>query len=152
MLQTGIEGADMSATIKFLIGLAAIVAMTWLHQGPLGNGEKLIGSIEGRAKAAVAASELAGIDVHLKRDPLSRLATLSGNADRFQREGQGSLKGLNDLVGEVEGVSDVRWADEAEVSTLPLFAELLLLTFAAYLTGIAISWLIWGRKRRDGFY
>jgi hypothetical protein len=100
----------MSASVKFLLGLVAVILMGWIYHGPVGNGAALIGTIEARAKSAVAATEIPGISVSLGHDPLSRTATLSGNADRFQREGQGELKGLNDIVGEIEGVSDVRWA------------------------------------------
>jgi hypothetical protein len=101
----------MSPAVKFLIGLAAVAAMGWIHHGPLGNGEALIGRIEAEAQTAVAKTEVPGVQVRLSRDPLARVANLSGQADEFQREGQGSLKGLNDIVGEIEGVSDVRWAD-----------------------------------------
>jgi hypothetical protein len=78
----------MSPAVKFLTGLAAVVAMGWIHHGPLGNGEAFIQRIESQAQAAV------------------------GEADEFQREGQGSLKGINDIVGEIEGISDVQWANE----------------------------------------
>lgn len=101
----------MSAAVKFLIGLAAVTAMGWIHHGPLGSGEALIGKIEAEAQAAVAKTEVPGVQVRMARDPLARVAILSGQADEFQREGQGSLKGLNDIVAEIEGVSDVRWAD-----------------------------------------
>lgn len=141
----------MSPAVKFLIGLVAVAVMGWVHHGPLGNGERLIGNIEQRAKAAVAQTELP-VDVRLGRNPLSRLATLSGRADRFQREGQGNLKGLNDIVAEVPGISGFRWADEPEKTAIPLLAESLLQIIPGYLVGLGIVWLIWGRKRREGFY
>lgn len=34
---------------------------------------------------------------------------------------------------------------------LPLIAETLILVTGAYLLGIGLAWLLWGRKRRDGF-
>jgi len=102
----------MPRSLKFLIGLGAVVVMGWVNHGPLGRGEALIDRIEGQAKAAVAAAEVPGVEVRLGRDPLSRAATLSGPADDLQREGLGGQKGLNDIVGEIEGVSDVRWANE----------------------------------------
>jgi hypothetical protein len=101
----------MSPAVKFLTGLAAVVAMGWIHHGPLGNGEAFIQRIESQAQAAVAKTEVP-VQVRLQRDPLSREAILSGEADEFQREGQGSLKGINDIVGEIEGISDVQWANE----------------------------------------
>lgn len=142
----------MSPAVKFLIGLAAAIGATWLHHGPLGGGEALIGALEARARAVVAETELPGIGVQLGRDPLSRVATLSGEADAFQREGQGELKGLNDLVGEIEGIAGVRWADEPEQGGLPLLLESILLSSLAYLAGLAIAWFLWGRRKREGFY
>lgn len=144
----------MSPLVKFLIGWAAVIAAAWLYHGPLGNGAAYIEGIEAQARAVVAETDLPGVDVRLGRGPLSRTATLSGEADAFQREGQGELKGLNDLVGEVEGVSDVRWADEPDNDgfTLPLLAELLILASLAYLIGLGVGRLLWGRKKRDGFY
>ena len=101
----------MPAFAKFLIGLAAVTLMTLLAHGPVGGGAALIDRLESEARAAVAKTEVPGVAVRLGRDPLSRHAVLSGPADQFQREGQGSLKGLNDIVGEVEGISGVTWAN-----------------------------------------
>ncbi len=101
----------MPAYLKFLIGLAAVLLMGWIGHGPMGGGAALVDRLEGEAKAAVARTEVPGVDVRLGREPLSRRATLSGPADAFQREGQGSLKGLNDVVGEIEGISGVDWAN-----------------------------------------
>jgi hypothetical protein len=101
----------MTALTKFLIGLAAVLVMGWLHHGPLGGGEALIGRLEREAQAAVVRSEVPGVTVRLSRDPLSRRATLAGPADQFQREGLGELKGLNDIVGEIDGISGVEWAN-----------------------------------------
>lgn len=142
----------MSSFMKFLIGLAAVAAMTWIHHGPIGSGERLVNAIETQARAAVAKTELPGIDVRLGRNPLNRLVTLSGNADRFQREGQGELKGLNDIVRNVEGVSGIRWTDEAEKTALPLLVETLIQTLLAFLAGLGIAWLIWRRRSHDTYY
>src|SRR5687768_15147513 len=100
----------MTPAVKFLIGLAAVAAMGWIHHGPLGNGEAFLRKIETDAQAAVARTEVP-VEVRMQRDPLARVAILSGQADEFQREGQGSLKGINDLVRETEGVADLRWTD-----------------------------------------
>lgn len=142
----------MSPLVKFLIGFSAVTAMGWLHHGPLGNGEALVSRLEGEAKAAVAKTELPGIDVRIGRDPLTRFATLSGPADAFQREGRGSLKGLNDRVLDVEGVSGVRWTDEPAKTAIPLFLELLGQLLLAYLMGVGLAALLWGRRKREGFY
>jgi hypothetical protein len=142
----------MSRALKFLAGLAAVAAMGWVHHGLLGNGERLIGQLEGQARQAVAATELPGIDVRLGRDPLTRIAAVSGNADPFQREGQGELKGIKDHVRAVPGISGVRWADEPQGTEIPLFLELLLQLIAAYLVGLGLAKLLFGRRKREGFY
>lgn len=101
----------MTALTKFLIGLVAVLLLGWLHHGPLGNGQALIDRLERQAQAAVARQEVPGVTVRLGRDPLSRRATLAGPADQFQREGQGELPGLNEIVSNIEGVSGVDWAN-----------------------------------------
>ena len=142
----------MPAVVKFLIGLVAVLLMGWIHHGPLGHGEALIDGLEREARAAVAASEVAGIDVRLARDPLSRTATLSGPANDFQREGMGQFLGLNDRVGGIEGIAAVQWSDRATAGAgLPLLAETLILVLAAYLIGVALAWLLFGRARRDAY-
>lgn len=142
----------MSPALKFLAGLAAVVAMGWVHHGILGNGERLVGPLEAEAKKVVGATQVPGVDVRLGRDPLTRLATFSGNADPFQREGQGELKGLNDRVRELPGISGVRWADEPGKTAVPLFLEVLLQLIAAYLIGLGLARLLFGRRKQEGFY
>ncbi len=142
----------MSRTVKFLIGLAAVILFGWLYHGPLGNGEKLIGGLERQARAAVAQAEVPGVTVTLPRDPLSRTAILAGPANDLQREGLGSQKGLNDIVGDIEGVSGIAWADQPERSLgLPLLAETLAALVLAYLVGLALARLLFGRKKRESF-
>lgn len=142
----------MSPALKFLVGLVAVMAMGLIHHSLLGNGEALIDRLEAQAKSAVAATGVPGVEVSLGRDPLTRFATLSGDADPFQREGQGELKGLNDRVRDIDGISGVRWSDEPEQTALPLLLEVLLQLIAAYLIGLAIAWLLFGRAKREGFY
>lgn len=101
----------MSRLPKFLIGLAAVLVMGWVSHGPLGQGARLVNGLEAQAKAQVAGTGVEGVRVQLGRDPLSRVATLSGPANNFQREGQGSLPGINDLVGGIEGIGAVRWSN-----------------------------------------
>jgi len=101
----------VSKPVKFLIGLLATILMGWVYHGPLGNGEALLGRLEAQAKTAVAATEVPGVEVRMVRDPLTRKAVLSGPADRFQREGRGSLKGIDDVVAEVEGISELEWTN-----------------------------------------
>ncbi len=101
----------MPALPKFLIGLAAVLAMGWLSHGPLGNGEALVAGLEAQARAAVATSELKGVEARMERDPLSRTLVLSGPANDYQREGMGQFPGLNDRIREIEGISSFRWAN-----------------------------------------
>jgi hypothetical protein len=134
------------------MGLAAVLLMGWLYHGPFGNGAAFIDRLEGQARAAVATTGLPGIDVRLGRNPLNRAATLSGAADPFQREGQGELKGLNDLVGEVEGVSAVGWSDQGGAPQgLPLLAELLAWLVLAFAVGVGLGWLLFGRPKRESY-
>lgn len=142
----------MSRTVKFLIGLAAVMLMGWIYHGPLGHGEALIDRMESEARAAVAATEVPGIDVRFNHAPLMRVATLSGPADQFQRAGQGELKGLDDIVGEIDGVAGVQWTDEAaRVRRLPLLAETLILLGLGYLIGVGLGWLFFGRPKKTGY-
>jgi hypothetical protein len=140
----------MSPLVKFLIGLVAALLSGWAFHGPLGAGETFIGSLEGQAREAVAGADLPGVTVNMERRPLSRAAWMSGAADQFQREGMGSLKGLNDRVGEIDGITKVRWTDEPDRGgfTLPLLAEALLAVIAAYLIAVGFGWLLFGRRRR----
>lgn len=101
----------MPATVKFLIGLAAVILMGWIYHGPLGHGEALVNQLESEARQAVAESEVPGVEVRLGHDPLSRAATLSGPANDYQREGMGQFPGLNDRIREIPGISNVSWAN-----------------------------------------
>ena len=142
----------MSSFVKFLIGLIAALLIGWLWHGPLGNGAALIAALDSQAQAVVTRAELPGVAVAMERDPLARNATLSGPADDFQRNGMGSQPGLTGMVQEIEGMGGVRWADRPGGSgTMPLIAELLILTSLAYLIGLALGWLLFGRKPRERF-
>ena len=113
----------------------------------------MIDRLEAGARAAVAREDLPGIDVRLDRRPLARNATLSGPANDFQRNGMGSAPGLTGRVAAIEGMGGVRWADEParERLALPLLAETMILAAFAYLIGLGLGWLLWGRPRREGF-
>ena len=143
----------MPTAVKVLIGLALTLAAAWLAHDPLGGGTRLVDRLEREARAGVAKSELPGIDVRLDRSPLTRRATLSGPANDLQREGLGSQKGISDYVRDVDGVGEVRWADEPAGGrrTPPLLVETLFLAALAYLLGLGLGWLLWGRRRREGF-
>lgn len=142
----------MSRTVKFLIGLAAVLLMSWIHYGPLGHGAAFIDRLESQARAAVLKTEVPGIEVSLGHNPLTRVATLSGPADQFQRKGQGELMGLNGIVESIDGIAGVQWADEeARVRRLPLLVETLVTIAIAYLLGLALGRLLFGRPRKTSY-
>jgi hypothetical protein len=138
---------------KAIIGLLLALAAAWIWHGPLGRGAGLIDRLEGEARASVAATELPGISVALSRDPLARVALLSGQANDLQREGLGSQMGISDYVRAVEGISDLRWADDPKSNRwiMPLVIETLVQAALAYFIGLGLGWLLWGRRRREGF-
>jgi len=142
----------MSSAMKFLIGLAAVLIMGFVWHGPLGNGARMIDSLEAQARAAAAEGELPGIEVRMARDPLARSAVISGEANDLQREGLGETgMGVKDYVRTVKGISSVCWSDEPEAGGLPLLAEILILITLAFLLGLGGSWLLWGRPRRETY-
>jgi hypothetical protein len=143
----------MPPVVKTFIGLLLALAAAWIWHAPLGNGGRLIDRLQREAEQGVADSGLPGIKVSLSRDPLARAATLSGPANDLQREGLGSQKGVSDYVRDVEGISGVRWTDEPDSGRriTPLLLETMALAALAYLIGLGLGWLLWGRRRREGF-
>ncbi|MEO7178941.1 MAG: hypothetical protein ABIW83_08855 [Allosphingosinicella sp.] len=143
----------MPRVLKATIGLLLALVAGWVWHAPLGHGQMLIDRLELVAKSQVATAELPGIDVSLSRHPLARAATLSGPANDLQREGLGSQKGVSDYVRDVDGISQVRWADQPGGGrrVTPLLLEILALAALAYLIGLGLGWLLWGRPRREGF-
>jgi hypothetical protein len=143
----------MPPVLKAIIGLFLALVAAWIWHGPLGSGERLIDRLEVQARQEVSKAELPGIGVSLSRDPLARVAILSGQANDLQREGLGSQKGVSDYARDVDGISGVRWVDEpgAGRRIVPLLLETLALAALAYLIGLGLGWLLWGRPRREGF-
>jgi hypothetical protein len=142
----------MSPIAKLIIGLAAVLALGWLNHGPLGKGERFVDRLEADSKTVIVSTDIEGITIRMDRSPLARTATLSGNADDFQRYGMRGQKGLTQLIGDVPGMGHVRWADTPDRAVvLPLLAETLLLNAIAYAIGLGAGWLLWGRKPKDKF-
>jgi hypothetical protein len=146
----------MPTYLKFIIGLAATLLMGWIYHGPVGNGEALIGRLEAQARAAVVESGVPAVEVRLRRDPLARVAVLSGPANDFQREGMGQFPGLNDRVRAIEGISGLEWANPPAAGAggnrlMPLLLETLILLVLAYLVGVGLAWLLFGRPKKESY-
>jgi hypothetical protein len=101
----------MSPVVKFLIGLLAVLLMGWVSHGPLGNGERLLSALEAKARTQLEASQVPGVAVRMKRNPMARVASLSGPANDYQREGMGQYPGINDRIREIEGIEAIEWAN-----------------------------------------
>lgn len=137
---------------KLLIGFAAALLAGWIAHGPLGRGAVFIDTLQAGSEAVVRAAELPGVTVSFPRDPLSRTAWLAGPANDFQRNGQGDLPGLNARVAAVPGVGAVRWADEnSSPGGVPMIAETLAMVALAFLIGLGLGRLFFGRRKRDGY-
>lgn len=143
----------MPPLLKATIGLLVTLAAGWVWHAPLGHGDRLIDRLQREAEIGVRKSELPGITVSLSRDPLARIATLSGPANQLQREGLGSQKGVSDYVRDVDGMAGVRWKDEPEAGrrVVPLLLETWAVAALAYFIGLVLGWLVWRRRRHEGF-
>lgn len=102
----------MPRWIRLPIGLAAALFAGWLHHGPYGGGERFITALEQRAQMRLRFAELPGVSVRMQREPLARIAILSGTADQFQREGMGSYPGIDDRIATIPGIARIRWDEE----------------------------------------
>lgn len=143
----------MNKAVKLAIGLLAVLLMGWIYHGPLGRGAALADQLEAQAQAAISQTELPGIEARIRRDPLARVAILSGPANDLQREGLGSQWGVNDYVRAVPGIGSVRWQGDANANAavMPLLAETELLVLIAYLIGLGLGRLLFGRRKRQSF-
>jgi hypothetical protein len=144
----------MPPWLKFTIGLAAALAAGWIHHGPLGGGAQFIDALQAEADARISYAAVPGVSARLERAPLRRTAILSGPADDFQRRGMGSFPGLTERIATVPGVAGARWADGnggTGGAWLPLAAETLLLCALAYLVGLGIGRLVFGRRKKTSY-
>ena len=142
----------MARWAKLVIGLRAALLAAWLHHGPYGGVERFIDALEARAQLRLRVAEVPTVRVRMQRDPLARVALLSGPADEFQKEGLGSFPGINDRIGTIPGIAGLRWEGERNGARLiPLLVETLLLAAAAWLIGLGVGWLLFGRRKRQSF-
>jgi hypothetical protein len=101
----------MPKVLKFLIGLAVALAAGWISHGPLGRGATFVDRLDADVQAVLASVKLPGVTGRVQRDPLSRTAILSGPADQFQREGMGSLPGIDERVLSIPGMARLEWTN-----------------------------------------
>jgi hypothetical protein len=101
----------MSRISKFLIGLATALVVALAAYWPLGMGQAFADRLEAGARIMLARADVEGITVRMKSAPLARTALLTGPANRFQREGMGSLPGINARILAVPGMSRVEWTN-----------------------------------------
>jgi len=156
----------MSRWYKLSIGLAAALLVGWLSHGPIGRGAAFIDLLDAEAQAVVHHVGLPGIEVHMRRDPLTRLAIFSGTANDLQRCGTvvfagpdagctprpQDVPGLNGRVEAVPGMGGVHWVDEDGGAAVPLIAEMLGLSALAWLIGLGLGWLLFRpRPKRTGY-
>lgn len=104
----------MPNLVKFLIGLAAALGAGWVSHAPMGRGEAFAAQLDAQVQAVLSEPMVAipGVTAQVQREPLARRVILSGPANCFQRNGQGSLPGLDGRVSAIPGVAGVEWSNE----------------------------------------
>ena len=103
----------MSKRLKFLLGLAAALLAGWISHGPLGRGAAFVDQLDGALQPLVPALNVPGVSAAMQREPLARTALLSGPADCFQRNGLGSLDGIDGRVLSIPGMGRAEWTNQA---------------------------------------
>ena len=138
----------MPSYAKLLIGLFTTLVCAWLAHGPFGQSELFVAGLQDRAQAVLRNAELPQVTVRFPRDPLRRVAILSGPADTFQREGLRRFPGINGRISGIPGVAGIAWEDDPQNAerALPLLAELMALAGAAFAIGLGLGWLRFRQK------
>jgi hypothetical protein len=93
--------------VKFLIGLAGRLAAGWIAMGRSARCSCTLDATCRRCWPCRAAGRAA----RMEREPLARKAILAGPADQFQREGMGSLPGIDERVLAITGMGGLEWAN-----------------------------------------
>ncbi len=138
--------------VKLAIGFVAVLVMGWIWHGPAGRGEAFAEALEAQARATIAPIGIPGIEIHMARHPLRRVAVMSGTTDPVQRDGMGSEWGLTQYVGHVPGISGVHWTDErGGAGGLPMLVDTWILLTLAYAVGLGLGALLFGRRKRQSF-
>jgi len=93
----------MNRNTILAIGIAAVIALTWVWHGPLGAGNRFAAGVEGRARTMLDHYEMTHIQARLERRPLTRRVVLSGPADDFQR------REIKRMIETQPGVAEAAW-------------------------------------------
>lgn len=129
------------------LGIAATLAATCLWHGPGGAGERFAGTIDRTMRATLDHYEMPAVAARLQRDPLTRRLLLDGPADAFQR-GE-----IARIALEVPGLAAVHWdGPRNPPRALPLLAEVMLMTLAAFAIGVVLAYIAALRRRSREAY
>jgi hypothetical protein len=124
---------------RITVGGAVIalgLALIW--HGPLGGADRFAGRVERTARQALDYYEMARIQAHIDRGPLTRRLVLSGPADDFQHSE------LARLLSQLPGVSRATWTSGGGI---PLIVEGAAVTLAGFLIGLLLAYLVELRRR-----
>lgn len=99
----------MKKLTKFLIGVGGTSLLAWGAHALTGDG--YITGLESKAVTALSANGISNVKLVLGRDPLTRVAELSGITDPAARQ-RAEL-----AVMAIPGISGVRWAGDAMSNT-----------------------------------
>jgi hypothetical protein len=127
--------------LGLIASLVLLLAGTGLWHGPLGAADSFAAKVERSARAALADWEMAHIQAHLHREPLSRRLILAGQADDFQRAE------LVRIMSEVPGVSSATW--DSKDAGIPLIVEAALAGLLGFLTGVLLAYVAELRRRHN---
>jgi hypothetical protein len=161
----------MSRWLKLLIGLLATLLVAWLSYGPLGQGAAFVDRLEADARNVVAQVKRDNnlpvvIAVRMSREPLSRVAVLSGTDNAYLRCGSASfirdngdchvgprdsdVPGFSQYVERIPGMGGVRWTPQGKV--MPLLGELMIMFGLVYALGVGLGWLFFRPRRKRTSY
>lgn len=94
----------MSRAAIFSLGIASVLAATWLWHGPMGAGGRFAAKVERAARVQLDHDEMVNVRAEFARMPLTRRLSLSGPADDFQRQE------IKRRMEALPGVSEADWA------------------------------------------
>ena len=129
--------------VPLALGAAVAIAAATLLHGPLGAADRFRAQVDRTAKLTLDAYEMAGIDAHLQKSPITRTLRLIGSADDFQRQE------LVRVMGTISGVKGATWSNRRG---WPLLLEGLLVGLGGYLLGLLLAHLVELHRRYNAQY